>query len=230
MRSGNFSLLWIVCGVLAAGCASKNAGDIRLAPTGIEAGDAVAFLLQSYKETGTGDEGAEQSNAIEQSLFACLGNELAIAAPELHLVSPQSLRDSALQGREADTFPVATDAVLELLADQRELHGESLPRLRYVVLLEASVWESKGKPAVGVTDKGWGVERNWDRGVRYGAKVLDIAHRRVAGRLWGESSGKRGTGVAFVAFILPVPYAYWAQPDSNACTALGQALARFLAN
>lgn len=221
-------VLWIVCGLVAEGCASRRAGEVRWAPTGIAEGDAATFLLLSYKETRTGRD-AEEPAAIEQTLFACLGEEIANMQPGLGLISPEALRQVAL-GRNADQLPKGPEAILQVFVDRRARGDGIMSNLRYVVLLDASVRETQAEPGGYLEPRGAAVGAKWYRSVSYDARVLDIAQGRVVGRLWGESSGIRTGGVMFIAFIVPVPFVGWSQPDANACSALGQALARFLAN
>jgi hypothetical protein len=229
MRRRILLVLWIVCGLVAEGCASRRAGEVRWAPTGIAGGDAATFLLLSYKETGTG-RNTEEPAAIEQTLFACLGEEIATMQPGLSLISPQELRQVEL-GRHADQLPKSPEAILKVLVERRASGDGIMSNLRYVVLLDASVRETQAEPDAALDlPRGAAVGAKWYRSVSYDARVLDIAQRRVAGRLWGESSGIRAGGVIFIAFIVPVPFVGWSQPDANACSALGQALARFLAN
>ncbi len=226
-----FALIPILCSLAAAGCASKNpVHEVRHAPTGIAAGDVVAFILTKYHPPGGTwwDAGADESEHLttERELVSCVSEALEERELRLEVIPPEKLREAAFPGRKIKEVPRDPEAILAALAAGGSDGAPELSRLRYVMLLDLTVSESAPKaenlgPAIGLVV-------TWRRSVHLGATVLDLINERIAGRLVNSSGGPRGGGVAFL-YIVPVPIMALADPDGTACHELGQALVRFLA-
>jgi len=104
-----------------------------------------------------------------------------------------------------------------------------LNRLRYVIVLDGTHWESGAEPAAGGSGGGGFIGVGWQRVLSLRATVLDLAHRWVAGSISAYASGERGTGVGFV-YIIPIPFFFTTMPEAaKVCRGLGRALVRFIA-
>lgn len=225
------SLMLLVASVLiASGCVSKEMViENRRFSTGTAPGDAVAFLMPRYlgKEEGRVDE--EGRATFEQSLFSCVSRELDTPRLDLRMVSPRELRDAAFPGRAADQLPESPEALIELLGDGRTIHNPTTYRVRYVVLLDARSGEPGRKQGRDGGPGGIAVGKEWTEYVRLDSTVLDIAQRRIAGSLLSTSQVSQAT-IDGLSSVLPIPIIVQTDPLANACTKLGQALAKFLSN
>lgn len=214
-------LVWVLA---ISGCSSKPlVSEYRSFPAGVETGDAVAFLLLNYSGSERERVSEEGRVAIEQTLFSCVSREIANENLGLILVAPKAFRQTAFSGENAGQLPGSPEEILKHLADSETISDHTIPRLRYVVLLEAFVMESDSELLAASGTYAFALGAEWTRSVTQQATVLDIVHRRVAGRLSTSSEGDRAIGVVVV-----VPFVFWTNPDRKACSELGRGLARFL--
>jgi hypothetical protein len=77
-------------------------------------------------------------------------------------------------------------------------------------------------------DAGFAFGWEWYHRARMHARVLDIAHGRVAGSLSASATGKSVAGLA-VVIILPIPFGKPSFPVGTASRELGEGVAKFLA-
>ena len=224
-----FALIPILCGLATAGCASKApVHELRHTPTGIAAGDVVAFILNKY-ERPPPDAGPDESErlATERELISCVNEALEEGELRLEVMPPEKLREAAFPDRKTEEIPQDPAAILTALAAGGIDGAPEISGLRYVMLFDLTVSESASR-AERLPSEAVGVVRTRQRHVHLEATVLDLINGRIAGQLITSSRGARGGGVVFL-YIVPVPIVVLADPDGTACHELGQALVRFLA-
>ena len=227
----------LFCGFAAAGCASKpDVLENRVATTGIAAEEHIAILLSNYENEGVAlagpgreDEEMRVWEEVEQTLESCVRREMAAAVRDLRFVLPGELRHKVFPGKAPKDLPRSPVQLLQALSEGEPVARAASLRLRYLVVLDGRWSTGPGKfqgssGAGGGGAVGWG----WDRHSTLNATVLDIAHQRIAGEVSASSSGPAGWGLGIV-FIIPVPFFFATQPESQACAGLGEALARFIA-
>ena len=67
----------------------------------------------------------------------------------------------------------------------------------------------------------WGLDWEWQRRSFMRAMVVDILHSRVVGTVNGYATGTSRSGVAFILFVIPIPYGEPSFPEGPACRELG---------
>jgi hypothetical protein len=226
--------LAVVFAFALAGCSSAPVvRELRDAPTGIGAHEQIAFLLATYgHQTGQGRfltdqyvDGAE----FERFFDACLRREMLARREGLRFIPARDLREAAFPDQAVGTLHAPGEKILGLLADGRLAQHGALNRLRYVIVLDGTHWES----GPGLESSGSGGSGVIGVGARrvlsLRASVLDLAHRRVSGSISAYASGSRGAGVGFV-YVIPIPFFFTTMPEAaEVCRGLGGALARFIA-
>lgn len=213
-----------------AGCSSAPVvRELRDAPTGVGAHEEIALLLATYgHQTGQGRflkdqyvDGAE----FERFFDECLRREMLARRESLRFIPARALRQAAFPGQSVGTLHVPGEKILGLLADGRLAQHGALNRLRYVIVLDGTHWESGSRPEGGSGVIGVA----WQRVLSLRATVLDLAHGRVAGSITAYASGSRGAGVGIV-YIFPIPFFFTTMPEAaGVCRGLGRALVRFIA-
>lgn len=218
---------WLLaaCTVLVAGCASAPVvGELREAPTGIAEDEELAFFLATYgQHRGEGRGLQEQDFAgpqLEQFFDECLRREMLARRKGLRILPAHELRTAAFGGEPVARLHVPSAKIFERLAERKPS-----PRLRYVIVLDGTHWESGAR----LEPTGAPVFVIGSRHVlSLRATVLDLAHRRVAGSVSAYASGERSGGVG-IFLIIPVPLYFSNVPEADeVCRDLGRALARFI--
>lgn len=226
-------VLLAVCGLAIAGCGSAPlVREIRDAPTGMDEGAEIAMLLTSYgHHSGVGKSIQElevDRAEIEKELDYCLRREMLTARQGLRFADPRALRQVVFEGEAANEPHSRAEKMLGQLADPKFAHDARLARLRYVILLDGTRWESGAGPEFASSNAGFAFGAGWLRVFSVRAIVLDVVRRRTAGTVSAYVKGERAVGLA-VIIIIPIPFFFTTIPEaSDLCTALGPALARFL--
>jgi hypothetical protein len=223
------------CVLAVAGCGSSPLmRQTRDASAGIGEGEEIATLLVSYgHHSGVGrfNQEVEADRAEVERLFdECLRREMVSARQELRFVAPQALRQAAFPGQAVGEPPIAPETILGRIADAGLGQHAGMARLRYLILLDGTQWDSGAAPAASATTSGGGgaMGATWYRIVSVRATVIDLAHRRIAGTLSAYAEGERFLGVG-VIYIFPFPLFFTTIPEAaEVCRKLGQDLARFL--
>jgi len=211
-----------ICLLAFAGCVTQPPSDslqvLRIAQTGFAPGDRVAVLLSSYEIQGVEvvGEGREKGNpqqreAIETRLEDCL-----------------KVRATLFLGNTVGEISQEPEKLLPWASEPEFSKRLASLQLRYLVVLDGSSWASEGAFGGGgfllIAAAGY----SWTRHSYLRATVLDVAHRRIAGRLSISDGGLVTAGVA-IYVIVPVPFFAAPDPESRTCTELGKGLAQFIA-
>lgn len=227
--------LAVICGLALAGCSSAPVvREMRDTPTGIGEHEELALLLATYgHQTGEGRLLREQTvdgAEFERFFDDCLRREMLANREGLRFVPARDLREAVFPGQAVGTLHVPGKMILSQLADGRLTKHGSLSRLRYVIVLDGTHWESGPTPEASASGAGAGVFGvGWRRVLSLRATVLDLAHQRVAGSISAYAIGERGAGVGIV-YIFPIPFFFSNMPEAlQVCRDLGRALARFIA-
>jgi hypothetical protein len=206
--------------------------EIRDAPTGMDEGAEIAILLASYgHHSGTGKSIREleaDPATIENELDACLRREMLSARQGLRFADSRALRQIVFRSQAAGESHGHAEKVLGRLDEVKFARDPRLARLRYVVLLDGTRWDSEAGPEFAASDAGFAIGAGWQRILSVRATVLDVVHRRTAGSVSAYVKGDRAVGLG-VIIIIPVPLFFTTIPETaDLCGALGPALARFL--
>lgn len=226
--------LAVVFAFALGGCSSAPVvREMRDAPTGIEAHEEIALLLATYgQQTGEGRFIKEQTvdgAEFERFFDECLRREMLAQREELRFIPARNLREAAFPDQAVGTLHVSSEKILDQLADGRLAQRGAFSRLRYVIVLDGTHWESGPRPEGAGSGGGAVFGVGWRRVLSLRATVLDLAHRRVSGSISAYARGERGAGVGIV-YIIPVPFFFTTMPEAaEVCSRLGGALARFLA-
>lgn len=222
--------LAVVFAFALAGCSSAPVvREMRDAPTGIGAHEQIAFLLATYgHQTGEGRFLKEQNvdgAEFERFFDDCLRREMLANREGLRFIPAGDVRQAAFPGQAVGTLHVPSEKILGQLADDGPARHSALTRLRYVIVLDGTHWESGPRLEGGSGVIGVG----WRRVLSLRATVLDLAHRRVSGSISAYASGSRGAGIGFV-YIFLIPLFGTTMPEAaDVCSGLGRALTRFIA-
>jgi hypothetical protein len=226
--------LAVICGLALAGCSSAPVvREMRDAPTGIGEHEEIALLLATYgHQTGQGrllkDQNVDGAE-LERFFDACLRREMLARREGLRFIPARDLREAAFPGQSVGTLHVPGEKILGLLADGRLAQHGALNRLRYVIVLDGTHWESGARPEGGGSGGGGAIGVGWRRVLSLRATVLDLAQRRVSGSISAYASGERAAGVGIV-YIIPIPFFFTTMPEAaGVCRGLGRALVRFIA-
>jgi len=220
----------------AAGCASKPyTQEIRQAPAGIGPGERIAIVLSSYEKEGVplGAPGRDPEELLElqqraEELESCVQDAMSSARSAFLFVPAADGRAALFPGRAMHELPLAPAQWLPGQGDDATAERVAAQRLRYVIALKGRWSTTEGKVDVAAGGIGGAVGYEWKRLSNVEATVLDFAHRRVVGELSASSDGAAGWGVG-VLVIIPFPIFWASDPQGRACRALGEALARFIA-
>jgi len=228
-----------ICLLAFAGCVTQPPSDslqvLRIAPTGFAPGDRVAVLLSSYEIQGVevvGD-GREKGNpqqreAIETRLEDCLKQAMLSSNTDLIFSSSPEVRATLFLGNTVGEISQEPEKLLRWASEPEFSKRLASLQLRYLVVLDGSSWASEGAFGGGgfllIAAAGY----SWTRHSNLRATVLDVAHRRIAGRLSISDGGLVTAGVA-IYVIVPVPFFAAPDPESRTCTELGKGLAQFIA-
>jgi hypothetical protein len=222
-------LIAIAAWILMAGCSTTTpwTKEARQADTGILPGEQIVVLLSRYSR-----EGAEVKDlsSIEARLEWCVQWE-AQGKDDLTFLPPAALRKLVSVDTMGADGPKSPELLLRSLGEPVTATRLAEAKVRYLVLVEAdyrtadSKWEvqsSGGKGGGGLT-----VGRGWRQTSSFQATILDLKHARIAGSIESSMSGSQGAGVG-VILIIPFPYYYSSDTESRVCSALGEALVRFI--
>ncbi len=216
-------LSFILCALLAAGCANTDSGFKRDFPTGIDPGQTVTIFLWKYSVFYPPEN---DDIEIARSLLDCVyersGNaDFDLVRLSRPLVDPISPAQSA-------QYESKVESVLEFLRDERLAGNPELADVRYVMLLSISYWDTHYESSSGLSGPP-GFFKGRNRTVNLTADVLDIANARIAGTVYANASGKRGGGLVMSPVVLPIPLFAYTDPASHACTDISDELKRFIA-
>lgn len=221
--------------VFMCSCAAKTyTHEDRQYCTGISADEGVVILLDSFSS----HDKSIESEGEEKSLGNCIRDGMRKADSKIETISAKDFRRTVFPNKEFLDSPRSSKHLLSFLRNpdaQSRVRGLGV---RYLIILSArtqeseKVWTESG--GGGGSGGGGTFARESTRSSDITADVLDVTYLRESGSVTASSSGKCGWGVAccwmcgFPPCAAAVPYCYFARTETEACSALGEAVMRFL--
>lgn len=210
----------------AAGCASTSVYVDRESETGIDNGERIAIVVS---RTGQSRTASDDVAVVEERLETCLqpgirdgaGDVSFIPAIEFHTLS-------AVRASGVDWSETAKE-LLSRFKESRAASELASSGIHYLIVVGVRSSTSAPRPEVGGSGPNVAVGASQDTHASVQATILDLKREREAGWIDSYASGVQGGGVGLVG-VVPVPFAFFTPfVDSSACSALGQALGKFIA-
>ncbi len=213
----------IASAALWAGCTTAHIGEGRGQVTNVAGSEAVTVLLNYM-----GLEG----RTVEEEIVGCIRAVIRKVHPELRVIPADEFRRIAFPDLAPEAAP-RSPQYLGMLLDNAVFRERIAPlNIRYLVAIggDTRVETAGGavaqplpysvSPSGGVFFGAW----VWDRKTRLIATILDLKQSREATEVSASAEG-----TAWLVVIQGLPLGAPAFTETNACAALGDKVARFLA-
>ena len=168
---------------------------------------------------------------MESEFEHCLSIAMRAESADLTIVRWAQFRRGGLPA--GGGFQDTAEALLAQLKEDSFRRTLAALKLRYVLVVSGGTTKGPGRAQLAGPDLRsglWGIGGEWERHSFVTATVIDVAEVRHAGALTASSRGKEGFVVP-VFLILPLPPVPFSTPtESEACNALGKAVAGFFAH
>jgi hypothetical protein len=195
---------------LLSACATGVVTQSREAPTGLGAGEAIAFVFERQFSL-------DAQRLEEREIIGCISEA-------------DEFRRTVFPGLAPEAAPDKLE-YFELLLDHPTFKERvAALGIRYLISVGGATEQTSGPGLGAVGGPGAAVlviAGSWDRKTSLTASVLDLQQKRIAGKL--EASA---TGHPWVLIVFPSPLMIGAPAftESKACEELGQAVAKFVAS
>jgi len=209
-------------------CGAKKAvvWENRQLPTGIDSQEAVVILLNRYSAHNESLESQSKEEEIED----CLKKVMTAGSPRLKGVSAKDFRKAVFTGIKFENSPRSPQALLLFFRHEEARERVAKLGVRYIVLLNITTYNSDKKSDFAAQGVGWAISESWTRYSNFHAVVLDIKKYSESGEIFSKSEGTVGYVVPFLLFIPLPPIPLLSMTESEACSALGSAIIKFIVN
>jgi hypothetical protein len=207
-------------------CGAKTAyvSVDRYLPTEISSGESVVILLNESREYGINIE----SESKERSIENCLKNAMTNENIQWKIVSAKDFRRTIFPGMRYGDTPRTVENLLLFLQDGKSRHQVEMQRIRYLIVVDTNTYNYGEKSDFAANQAGMVLSQTWTRSSNFIAFVIDVSQSAKSGAFSSNSSGKAGYVVPFIIIIPLPPVPIFALTESEACSALGTAVVKFL--
>ena len=218
--------------VLFCSCATMekaSTSEDRRYCTGINAGEGVVIVLNTFLSK---DKPIE-SEGEEKSLGSCVKTAMADMNPNLKVVSAKDFRQMFFPDKKFLDSPRSSEDLLGVLSNPDAQSRVLQLGVRYLVVLSAITHESERFWVHNVGDGYADRSKRWTRTSKMTADILDVKYLRKSGTVTSLSEGEGNWGmiaggVPQCGILCAVPYCKFPRTETEACSALGEALMKFL--
>jgi hypothetical protein len=245
-RASRISAGSVACAILVAlssllcGCSARRAA-VEVVPresTGVAGGEGVAIVLHEYRACSewAKEACAARSHPLvkERQIEGCIEWGMRRVDRELRIVPGARFRQVAFPRVAYRDLPRSPEEILSLLVSADFQERITPLRIRYLIVVGVHI-EKYGSEVKGEGgSEGGAIGSEWKKDTQMSAVILDVMNAHEAGTLAAKAEGK---GVIVFPFlfgfplpvVLPLPPVGWSSPTtSRACSALGEASARFI--
>ena len=191
----------------SCGGGSANVKKERLARTGMDTQETVVILLARFTD------GNERNDLLEreQEIRDCMKQAMLSSTGRVIQTIPGiDFRRTLFPRMKPENAPRSTEALLDLLQDDKERNRILDMSIRYIVIVDVQTDSSQG------TGKSlWGSTKT----SRFHATVLDAKNRIKSGEVYSDSSGTVGSSLPMLS-----------RTERDACSGLGKAVGEFVAS
>lgn len=207
-------------------------GD-RYFNTSLREGESIGLVLASYGACyhhNNQECGPESDLSAKQREFEnCVVRAIKAENPAVDVVPSEKFMPILARNSSANTG-TALDAQLENPALREELTAMGL---KYLVAMEVQTEESErrtggGVPNVAAAPAIWIIGRGGDRTTWFVSRIFESISGEETGHLDTELSGADGWFVPVLVIIPLPPIPFSTATESRTCTAMGEALAKFI--
>jgi hypothetical protein len=220
---------------LASGCATAPTPTVtadRTAHTGIADADGVVVILNTVQYCENLDPCRQRTiSEVRASNFEhCMDGAIAKRLPKTKVIRAREFRAAVFPGKGFADSPHTLETILLALADPDTQQRIPNLHLRYVVILDLKTEDSGSYTSGEASNAAMAIKHAWARSLELKATILDARSAQNAGSLTSKASGETGY-VAGVFIALPMVFPVGHPPtESEVCTALGPAVADFVAD
>ena len=208
--------LLVLVALCVAGCASSRIEQVRMASTGIQAGEAMVLLGRaSYND--------EQAEA---SFTQCIEDAISRGRNPIRLIPQAEFKDNLYPWFEPRIAPTSADDLGRLFAEPGVRARIDEERVRYLAWIDGDTVtiDKGGSMSCGVSTFGGGClgVSYWEENASYRASIWDIQSMTSTGQIRASATGR-----SYVAgLIVPIPIL--SRPGNAACKGLAEQLQEFI--
>mgnify|MGYP001820865771 CR=1 FL=1 len=205
-----------IAALALSGCITSRVEDSREGITGIEAGEAVVILAQSY----------HLGNETEGKYISCIEDALSRGSSGLRVIPLKQFVDSLFPWFEPRTAPAETKGLPKLMERPGVAERIAEQNVRYIIWLDGDTDRVAGggslSCAAGPGGGGCFGFAWWQNDADYVATVWDLDDHESAGSVTADVSG-----TSFLpALVVPIPLI--ARTQTRACKGLASQLRSFI--
>lgn len=213
---GRLLLVVVPCVVMGACSTTMRVEDVRMATTGILAGEGVVIMARSY----------HLGNKTEEKFINCVSDSIGRGPSGLRVIPNHEFVDALFPWFEPRTAPAEVKGLAALMSRPGVAEKISEKGVRYVVWLDGDTDKvaSGGSMSCAVGPGGGGCFGLawWTNDSKYEATVWDLTGLESAGTVTADVNG-----TSFMpALVIPIPL--MARTQSKACKGLANQLKLFI--
>ncbi len=197
--------------------------------TGISPKESVVILLHESKVDST----ISKSQTKEVFVEECMTKAMLNKKKDLKIRMGKDFRGMLFPGKKFEEIPHSAEMLLVSLEDESLRDRVEKLGIRYVIVVNTDT-SNTGKQTefeflTSTAPLGaWSYSRTRSRISSFSAVVIDVRKPAESGRIWSTSHGTVGYVVPFFLIVPLPPVPLFAGTESEACSALGDAVVGFL--
>lgn len=196
----------------------------RFSKTGIEQGESVVFLLNSFMENNERKESEEE----EKYLDVCVKSALSGHKAEYQIISSKEFRKTFFPDTNFENVPRSEQSLIQTLKNEAVHKIFETSKLRYIVSVDIETSNTNKESDFNTQILTSSFVKQWTRISNFHAIVIDAKLKSKSGEFLSSSTGRAGYVVP-ILIILPLPPVPWfSMTENESCSAMGKAIHNFI--